>query len=315
MAPVNTKRRRVEDEVRRPKKKIRVRKQPAYHSSSEDEGEEDVAEEQRPQKANPRSILKQSAQSKQKQVVEEEDEDEASASEIEGLEDLDEAQRNAALNVIPGAEGDESGEDDEQASDEDADIGDSEVDNLDESSADEDEVTPSETSLTSSQAAKRKRNDPAAFATSISRILDTKLTTAKRADPVLSRSKTAAEANKSIQDSKLDSAARAQIRSERKAALNKGRVTDLLGLEDTGVDTGKVVEEEKRLKKIAQRGVVKLFNAVRAAQVGAERAQKESQGGDGGGGVVGRKQREERVSEMSKEGFLEMISKGRGAAA
>jgi hypothetical protein len=39
-----------------------------------------------------------------------------------------------------------------------------------------------------------------------------------------------------------------------------------------------------------------------AAEEGARQAREE--------GVVGRQQREERVNEMSKEGFLELISKG-----
>jgi fusion and transport protein UGO1 len=120
----------------------------------------------------------------------------------------------------------------------------------------------------------------------------------------LSRSKTAAEANKSLADSKLESKARAQIKTEKRALLEKGRVKDVLGLENENVATGAVMEEEKRLKKTAQRGVVKLFNAVRAAQVkAAMKAAKED-------GVVGLGKREERMNEMSKQGFLDLISSG-----
>ena len=75
---------------------------------------------------------------------------------------------------------------------------------------------------------------------------------------------------------------------------------DVLGIE-TG-DVGAMMEEEKRLRKIAQRGVVKLFNAVRGAQVRAEEARK------GTGGTRGRV--EEKVAEMSKKGFLEMVAEG-----
>ncbi|KAI7709467.1 hypothetical protein KC353_g10333, partial [Hortaea werneckii] len=76
--------------------------------------------------------------------------------------------------------------------------------------------------------------------------------------------------------------------------------------ESESVDTGAVLEDEKRLKKTAQRGVVKLFNAVRAAQVKAEEAMKQAKSE----GVVGMRQREERVNEMSKQGFLDLISSG-----
>ena len=322
MAPV-TKRRRVEDEVRRPKKKkVFVKRQKTYHSSSEDEGDELVEKRQEePQNAEPKSILKRSTPAKSKPTKSQpaEKDEEASTSEIEGLSDLDEAQRNAVLNAAPNDTLDDSENDDENASEEEADVADSEINDNDteQSSASDNDNDEDALSLTSSQAStiRKKRNDPSAFGTSISRILDTKLTATKRKDPVLSRSRLPTEANAKIEEGKIDTAARAQIRAERKAALNKGRITDLLGLEDGSVETGKVVEEERKLQKVAQRGVVKLFNAVRAAQVGAEKAEREARGGDGGGGVVGRKAREERVSEMSKEGFLDMISKGRGAAA
>ncbi|PPJ59756.1 hypothetical protein CBER1_09524 [Cercospora berteroae] len=182
------------------------------------------------------------------------------------------------------------------------------------SSAEDSEAGDSESegSVATSQASstnprnKKKRNDPDAFATSITKILSTKLSTAKRQDPVLSRSKSALEANKALADSKLEAKARAQIRSEKRAALEKGRVKDVLGLETVEVDTGAVLEEEKRLKKIAQRGVVFMFNAVRKAQISAEEERRKLQGE----GVVGMKKREERVNEMSKQGFLDLISSG-----
>ncbi len=147
---------------------------------------------------------------------------------------------------------------------------------------------------------KSKRNDPDAFAASISAILSSKLSTSKRTDPVLARSATAAEANASIANSKLESKARQKLRSDKKEALEKGRVKDVLGVESG--DVGAVMEEEKRLRKIAQRGVVKLFNAVRGAQVRAEEARK------GTAGTRGRV--EEKVAEMSKKGFLEMVAGG-----
>ena len=147
---------------------------------------------------------------------------------------------------------------------------------------------------------KSKRNDPSVFASSISAILSSKLSTSKRADPVLARSATAAEANASIANSKLESKAQQKLRADRKEALEKGRVKDVLGVESG--DVGAVMEEEKRLRKIAQRGVVKLFNAVRGAQVRAEEARKGTKGTRG--------RVEEKVAEMSKKGFLEMVAGG-----
>ncbi|CAD0021030.1 unnamed protein product [Aureobasidium pullulans] len=157
----------------------------------------------------------------------------------------------------------------------------------------------------------RKRNDPAAFATSMSKILGTKLTTSKRQDPVLSRSAAATAASKELADQKLELKAKRKMHAEKREALDKGRVKDVLGLNTPEVSTAQIQETEKRLQKTAQRGVVKLFNAVRAAQVQGEQARSEAKKE----GVVGISQREERVSEMSKKGFLDLIATGGKKAA
>ncbi|KAL8823283.1 MAG: hypothetical protein Q9170_008371, partial [Blastenia crenularia] len=132
-------------------------------------------------------------------------------------------------------------------------------------------ITPSTTSKPPRQTS--KRNDPSAFATSITSILTTKLTTPKRSDPVLAHSSSAREANTALRESALEKRARQAIRAEKKALLEKGRVKDVLlgvAVGDEGQPeeggTARVVEEERKLKKTAQRGVVKLFNAVRMAQ-------------------------------------------------
>merc|ERR1711964_462160 len=57
------------------------------------------------------------------------------------------------------------------------------------------------------------------------------------------------------------SKAKAKLRAERREDLERGRIKDVLGL-NSGT-AGEIAEEEKRLRKIAQRGVVKLFNAIR----------------------------------------------------
>lgn len=290
------KRKNAEEDVRRPKKKIKIRrKQSDYHSSSEDDEDHEAPAQKniavRESNAKPKSILRKSAGTPEAQK-------EHPESPSEGRNGVDELERNTALNAAQdeGSDGDEAEQDDVS------------MDSGAEQDADTESASDADASITSSQAArsKKKRNDPDAFATSISKILSTKLTTSKRPDPVLSRSKDAASTHKAIADAKLDQKAKTQLKQEKKQALDKGRITDVLGLETPGVETGKLMEEEKRLKKTAQRGVVKLFNAVRAAQVRAEEGARQAREE----GVVGRKQRDERVNEMSKEGFLELISKG-----
>ena len=147
-----------------------------------------------------------------------------------------------------------------------------------------------------------KRNDPEAFSKSMSKILSTKLSQSARKDPVLSRSRQAAEASSSLANERLEKKAKAKLRADKREEKDRGRVKDVLGL-DSG-KAGELAEEEKRLRKIAQRGVVKLFNAVRAAQVRGEQAAKEQQKK----GTVGITSREEKVKEMSKQGFLDLIT-------
>ncbi|KJX97688.1 hypothetical protein TI39_contig471g00001 [Zymoseptoria brevis] len=334
--PPAPKRRRGDDEPRKPKKKVkRVKKQTDYHSSSEDSDDEDglainvqrASDAPKPNGTEPKHVKEavilaggnaeplgargshatKSAKPKKSilkaaPVVDVGEDD--GASENEEMDDAEdeELQKNTALNMQP-----------DSASDSEADVED--LASNDEDLDDEPDLassasgSDSETSATSSQPSthsKKKRNDPTAFATSITKILSTKLSTAKRSDPVLSRSASAAEANRTLADQKLDALAKAQIRAEKRAIREKGRVKDVLGLETPEVDTGAVLEAEKRLKKTAQRGVVKLFNAVRAAQVKGESAAREARDE----GVVGWKKREERVNEMSKQGFLDLLKGG-----
>ena len=185
-------------------------------------------------------------------------------------------------------------------------LSDSQASNSDsESSA---SLTPSNTNSAVSSNQKSKRNDPAAFATSISAILNSKLSNSKRPDPVLSRSAAAQEASVSVANEKLEARAKRKIRADKKKALDWGRIKDvLMGVTVDGeVSLGggsaeSVRERERAMKKTAQRGVIQLFNAVRAAQVKAEEAREL-------GGT--RDQKQERVDAMSKKGFLDMVASG-----
>jgi hypothetical protein len=170
-----------------------------------------------------------------------------------------------------------------------------------------------------------KRNDPSAFATSLSKILSTKLSTSRRSDPVLARSADAQQASRAALDTTLETKARKRLREAKRLAMEKGRVRDVLvagsgttktlniitgaveEVEDAET-TAEIMDTERRLRKVAQRGVVKLFNAVRAAQVKASEAERLARNE----GVVGVKRREEKVTEMSRKGFLDLIASGGG---
>ncbi|KAK1778651.1 Rrp15p-domain-containing protein [Copromyces sp. CBS 386.78] len=174
---------------------------------------------------------------------------------------------------------------------------------------------------------KSKRNDPEAFATSITKMLSSKLPASRRADPIVARSSESAAAAKSLVDAALEAKARKRLREQKRLAFEKGRVRDVLVPSKTRTlnmqtgeieeipdgkegeqTTGQILETERRLRKTAQRGVVKLFNAVRAAQVKAMQAEREARQE----GIVGVKRREEKVTEMSRKGFLDLIASGGG---
>jgi hypothetical protein len=187
------------------------------------------------------------------------------------------------------------------------------------SSADdsEDDSDDYDEALGASQRHKSKRNDPEAFATSLTKILSTKLSTSRRADPVLARSATAHEASRQALDAALEAKARRRMREQKRLALEKGRVRDVLvatavgpGEEDAeeATSTAEILAVERRLRRVAQRGVVRMFNAVRAAQVKAAEADRVARNQ----GIIGVKRREEKVSEMSRKGFLDLIASGGG---
>lgn len=287
-----SKKRKVQDGMAgriQPKKKFR--KQTEYHSSTEDEDESDndastfapvnlldSDEEEQVSKSkatqDKNSLSAAPKKSKNKEEIVKEDDD---------IED-DEPDVNAS-----------SGDEDEEDDREDREDNDSMADD------DEEEGGLRLKTVT-------KRYDPTAFSTSISKILSTKLPTSVRADPVLSRSKAAAQATSALANERLEQRARSKLRAEKKEEQERGRVRDVLGIERG--EAGETAEEEKRLRKIAQRGVVKLFNAVRAAQVRGEEAARAEQKK----GTIGIEERKKAANEVSKQSFLELINGKKGKA-
>ncbi|KAF4511139.1 hypothetical protein G6O67_002962 [Ophiocordyceps sinensis] len=161
---------------------------------------------------------------------------------------------------------------------------------------------------------KSKRNDPSAFANSLSKILSTKLSSSKRADPVLARSAAAHEASKAAVDGALEAKARRHLKEQKRRALEKGRVKDVLLAAngdvagDAETSTVQVLQTERKLREVAKRGVIKMFNAVRAAQVKAAEAERDVKKA----GVIGINRRKEKVNELSKKGFLDLLASGGG---
>ncbi|GAP87565.1 putative DUF1665 domain-containing protein [Rosellinia necatrix] len=182
-----------------------------------------------------------------------------------------------------------------------------------EGDGEEDEFTHSEgeTSDAGLKRKKSKRNDPGAFATSLQKILSTKLSNSKKPDAILSRSVEAQKASREIIDESLERKARKLLRDRKLLALEKGRVKDvLMGDNNEETSTGEIMQTERRLRKTAHRGVIMLFRAVREAQERANEAEKNARKD----GIIGTQQRQEKVNEMSRQGFLDLIAGGGGKA-
>ncbi|KAF1363456.1 Rrp15p-domain-containing protein [Lizonia empirigonia] len=317
MVNTSLKRRRTEAEMRKgqPKKeKKKVKRQKYYHSSDES-GDENVATDAPKNYKAPRlDEVEESFEPSGANAVEPKAKPLKSALKPQPKHKATIAAKSApaddaAHDSSPSEDNlADDGEEDDGEEDDDDDEDDSSL----EVEADEFDIEDSDSDSSASQTSTttrklKKRNDPTAFATSITRILATKLTTTKRTEPILARSKDAQTAHKELADSKLSEKARRQLLAEKRAAREKGRVTDVLGLHDAATSTAAVTAKEKELRRTAQKGVIRLFNAVRAAQVKGEAAQQMAREQ----GVVGLAKREERVKEMSKQGFLDMITGGK----
>lgn len=283
-----------------PKEKKYVKRQRWYHSSSEDEGEDEGVARDAPRDFKPVSL--ESSDEEEQEKPAKPVKAAKPAPKFKATIPAKKAAAPAKEDLAPSEdENEDEGEGDDASEDEDEEMGDDFGVGDDSDGSDASSI--SETS-TNARRNVRKRNDPEAFATSISKILNTKLTSSKRSEPILSRSKTAEYTNKQLSDLKLTQKAKHQLLAEKRAAQEKGREKDVLGLDDPEVSTAAQIAKEKALRRTAQKGVIKLFNAVRAAQVKAEQAEKEAREK----GLVGMSKREERVKEMSKQGFLEMIA-------
>lgn len=76
-------------------------------------------------------------------------------------------------------------------------------------------------------------------------------------------------------DEKLELKAKKLLKGERKSKEEVGRIRDVIG--------GWGVESERSLRKVAQRGVVKLFNAIQQSQANAAATEKETKNARGSG--------------------------------
>ena len=104
---------------------------------------------------------------------------------------------------------------------------------------------------------KRRATEPSQFGATLQSLLETKVDSALPLSlkPSINRQRT---------NAKLELKAKRVLQVEKKEKEAKGHITDVIG------DWGG--ESERALRKVAQRGVVKLFNAIQQSQAAAVKA-------------------------------------------
>lgn len=201
---------------------------------------------------------------------------------------------------VESVSGDESGsEDDEDELNDEVDldaVSDDEFESEDEDDEEDEEDDDDDENLPKLKKRKKNVDDGSeSFATAVNAILGSKLKAYDRKDPILARSKSTI---KKAESEKLEAKARRALLAEKKVIYDKDRVKDLLPKEDSIARV--VLEHERKLKKIAQRGVVQLFNVVMSTQNKTTQELSNTK-------VFGEEQKEKMISEISKEKFFDLV--------
>ncbi|CAI4831852.1 BTE_collapsed_G0057640.mRNA.1.CDS.1 [Saccharomyces cerevisiae] len=137
---------------------------------------------------------------------------------------------------------------------------------------------------------------------------DTIMEAYDRKDPIMARNK---KVLKQSESEKLEYKAKKALLAEKKKLLGKARKTDIIPIasgEDRSENIRKVLEKETALRKIAQKGAVKLFNAILATQVKTEKEVSENLSG-----IKNKEEKKELITEVSKEKFLDLVKAAAGS--
>lgn len=134
------------------------------------------------------------------------------------------------------------------------------------------------------------------FASAFNAIIGSKLKAYDRKDPILARNKSTL---KKLESDKLEKKAKRELLAEKRQIQDRVRIRDLLPSASEPEKVREIIEHERKLKKVAQRGVVKLFNAVLATQVKTRE--------EVGKTKVSLGKQEEMLNELSKSKFLDLV--------
>ncbi|KAF9981640.1 hypothetical protein BGZ75_007012 [Mortierella antarctica] len=178
------------------------------------------------------------------------------------------------------SESDNDGEDEEESGDDEEEEG---------SDADEFEGMPATAVKKTS-----KKHTEENMAEAMSKILGSSLRKADASMPILARSR---GVERKLEEEKMEAKARKAITNEKKRLANKDRVKP----EYTGM------EYEKKLRKVATRGVVQLFNAIKAQQKATDDLTEKIR--------PITTNSKDKVANLTKASFLDLLKSGTKVAA
>lgn len=215
-------------------------------------------------------------------------------------------------------EGDEAEEDEQNSSsDESSKIIDNEQsdaeeddDEEEEDAEEEDDEEEEDDDFPRKKKSKNSKHDDGStgFSAAVNAILSSHLKAYDRKDPIMARNK---KVLKQSESEKLEYKAKKALLAEKKKLLGKARKTDIIPIasgEDRSENIRKVLEKETALRKIAQKGAVKLFNAILATQVKTEKEVSENLSG-----IKNKEEKKELITEVSKEKFLDLVKAAAGS--
>ncbi|CAI4853096.1 BBM_1a_G0056210.mRNA.1.CDS.1 [Saccharomyces cerevisiae] len=206
-------------------------------------------------------------------------------------------------------EGDEAEEEEQNSSsDESSKIIDNEQSDAEEE--DDDEEGEEDDDFPRKKKSKNSKHDDGStgFSAAVNAILSSHLKAYDRKDPIMARNK---KVLKQSESEKLEYKAKKALLAEKKKLLGKARKTDIIPIasgEDRSENIRKVLEKETALRKIAQKGAVKLFNAILATQVKTEKEVSENLSG-----IKNKEEKKELITEVSKEKFLDLVKAAAGS--
>lgn len=205
--------------------------------------------------------------------------------------------------------GEEELEDDEQELDDVSSVSESDNDDEDDKPKEEENADDDGNETDDEFPRKKKSNNSkhddgsADFSSAVNAILSSHLKAYDRKDPIMARNKKVLKDNES---SKLEYKAKKALVAEKKKLLTKTRKTDIIPIASdehhTGEEIREIIAKEARLRKVAQKGVVKLFNAILSTQV---RTNKEVS--DNLSDIKNNQERKQLITEVSKEKFLDLV--------